>query len=466
MVPNFSWRGDEQPALSAKPKKTKHCYRAYARNILGAGWSSPVARQAHNLKVAGSNPAPATNYFFLITFLFFPRSAQIGIRVFVLRPDDGSVLSIFCLSIGVEPTIGPWVMPLQIDLKVIKAELTPYPLKFKNGKIYQSAVTVMTAVDHRLLHLTFDHGLTAIGEVARYPLYNTSDTEALEDAALVALQSAAFGDIPAIVEAWRLRAPALRGMAFALDCVWHQLTAQDQGCSLSSLLGGPGAGEVPEVLSLSAAPQQDLIHPIRTDGQSRRVVQIKLGVADLDEEMTTVERLLPLMKDDQLLLADFNGALSQETALEILPRLTDPKLLWEEPCPTLDENLTVACALKGQMMIDTCLTDLNAYEKAIAAGVQAVAIKPALMGGLAAARAARDRCVSAGLRLRVDGPWSGQIAACAALSLAIAVPSHQMIGSIDLTQALDTENDQILRPRPGWIGIDDMRSQPKPVGLG
>ena len=27
----------------------------------GAGWSSPVARQAHNLKVVGSNPAPATN---------------------------------------------------------------------------------------------------------------------------------------------------------------------------------------------------------------------------------------------------------------------------------------------------------------------------------------------------------------------------------------------------------------------
>jgi hypothetical protein len=27
---------------------------------LGAGWSSPVARQAHNLKVVGSNPTPAT----------------------------------------------------------------------------------------------------------------------------------------------------------------------------------------------------------------------------------------------------------------------------------------------------------------------------------------------------------------------------------------------------------------------
>jgi hypothetical protein len=30
-----------------------------ARN---AGWSSPVARQAHNLKAVGSNPTPATNF--------------------------------------------------------------------------------------------------------------------------------------------------------------------------------------------------------------------------------------------------------------------------------------------------------------------------------------------------------------------------------------------------------------------
>ena len=27
-----------------------------------AGWSSPVARQAHNLKVVGSNPTPATKW--------------------------------------------------------------------------------------------------------------------------------------------------------------------------------------------------------------------------------------------------------------------------------------------------------------------------------------------------------------------------------------------------------------------
>ena len=35
------------------------CAPKNARSNLAAGWSSPVARQAHNLKVTGSNPVPA-----------------------------------------------------------------------------------------------------------------------------------------------------------------------------------------------------------------------------------------------------------------------------------------------------------------------------------------------------------------------------------------------------------------------
>jgi SAM-dependent methyltransferase len=35
--------------------------RAYNMGSIDAGWSSLVARRAHNPKVAGSNPAPATN---------------------------------------------------------------------------------------------------------------------------------------------------------------------------------------------------------------------------------------------------------------------------------------------------------------------------------------------------------------------------------------------------------------------
>ena len=42
--------------------KKKEAFIKQGRPSSGAGWSSPVARQAHNLKVAGSNPAPATKH--------------------------------------------------------------------------------------------------------------------------------------------------------------------------------------------------------------------------------------------------------------------------------------------------------------------------------------------------------------------------------------------------------------------
>jgi hypothetical protein len=60
---------DILPSAKVRRKGT-FCLRqksgAKVRNILpsqkfdNAGWSSPVARQAHNLKVVGSNPTPAT----------------------------------------------------------------------------------------------------------------------------------------------------------------------------------------------------------------------------------------------------------------------------------------------------------------------------------------------------------------------------------------------------------------------
>ena len=47
-----------------------------------AGWSSLVARQAHNLKVAGSNPAPATKFFreMLREQLFFCTKAALALH--------------------------------------------------------------------------------------------------------------------------------------------------------------------------------------------------------------------------------------------------------------------------------------------------------------------------------------------------------------------------------------------------
>ena len=51
------------PQLGHAAQPAGHRVMQLGRKHGDAGWSSPVARQAHNLKVRGSNPLPATNLF-------------------------------------------------------------------------------------------------------------------------------------------------------------------------------------------------------------------------------------------------------------------------------------------------------------------------------------------------------------------------------------------------------------------
>ena len=60
-----TWESRSSPGLPRTETSSLSMPSLYSRRRLAfdAGWSSPVARQAHNLKAAGSNPAPATNVY-------------------------------------------------------------------------------------------------------------------------------------------------------------------------------------------------------------------------------------------------------------------------------------------------------------------------------------------------------------------------------------------------------------------
>src|SRR3954470_20217445 len=82
-----TWESRSPPGLLSAGK-TKHpihnelrsdpvsLLKTQSPNI--AGWSSPVARQAHNLKVVGSNPTPATNLPHQTHLAKTPRSEMTG----------------------------------------------------------------------------------------------------------------------------------------------------------------------------------------------------------------------------------------------------------------------------------------------------------------------------------------------------------------------------------------------------
>ena len=54
----FTWRMAKNGSKRNLQKRPSQ--ESPSRYYIAAGWSSPVAREAHNLEVVGSNPAPAT----------------------------------------------------------------------------------------------------------------------------------------------------------------------------------------------------------------------------------------------------------------------------------------------------------------------------------------------------------------------------------------------------------------------
>src|SRR3954469_13516960 len=93
--PGFMASGQVEPIhmFTLRPPEL----HAKAAAVVGdAGWSSPVARQAHNLKVVGSNPTPATT----------KRPASAGLFVVL-----GSRLNLAGTTLPIEPSGSPRPRP-------------------------------------------------------------------------------------------------------------------------------------------------------------------------------------------------------------------------------------------------------------------------------------------------------------------------------------------------------------------
>ena len=87
----FPRRGRTEPEGGGKAQAANVAAGDPSQHIGDAGWSSPVARQAHNLKVVGSNPTPATTEKTQYQPIR-PRSSQRGFAVKTPRSISGTAL--------------------------------------------------------------------------------------------------------------------------------------------------------------------------------------------------------------------------------------------------------------------------------------------------------------------------------------------------------------------------------------
>lgn len=330
--------------------------------------------------------------------------------------------------------------------RIASIETAPFEPQFL-GAGYVMSFVHQQRLYHRLIRITLEDGTQGIGEVVRWPTYPPEEAAILEDAVFATLQGKDLSDLPQVVVACRQKDFRLIGAAQGLDTAFHDLVGRRANLPISALLGGAKASDVAEVYSLSCELPEVMVNDLRNASSEHKVIQAKLGgSSDLAMDEARLRAVLSEMTSDQTVLADFNGLLMPDQAAAFIAKFKDDRIVWEEPCGTYELNRDVARRIDGRVLFDQCLRTPEICVQAVRDGVAwGMVVKPGLLGGLAVTRFLRDLCTSAGIRMRIDGPWSGQISAAAALHLSVGCPPELLLGTIHLSIAVDTPGDMVRR---------------------
>ena len=325
---------------------------------------------------------------------------------------------------------------------------------------------VMDGAYGRLLRIHTTTGVCGLGEIAYAGTLSSEDRHtvvAREPDYLTPLIGQEVEALGRLAEQLRKEGKTTRGVAFGLEVGLLDIQARRQNKSVTDLLGGAAAESVADYFSISERSIARIHTRIKLAGAARAVIQLKLGIGSVKQDIAQITASLEVMNKRQLLLADANGGWTVDTACAVISSFDDERILWEEPCNNYADNVQVAHSSGRPVMFDQCISDADLAVRAVDEGIAAaVCIKPAFLGGMVIAKDLRDRCARASVKMRIDGPWCGDIACAAILHLAVGAPPELLIAGCDLREPLVIDTD--LR---GVVRVGDTRIAPPPgVGLG
>ena len=155
--------------------------------------------------------------------------------------------------------------------------------------------------------------------------------------------------------------------------------------------------------------------------------QLKLGDAP-EKDRERVAAVLAASGPEDAIIGDANGGWRRQDAI-IAARLLEgfDRLRLEQPCPTLEECLSVRRVSTLPMVLDEMVTDLPTLARAVQAdAMDHINLKIGRVGGLTRARIMRDAAIGFGLRLTIEDTWGGDLVTAAVSHLAAATPPESL----------------------------------------
>lgn len=309
-------------------------------------------------------------------------------------------------------------------MRIIRVDVYGFELTYAHGTYVMSGGRSIGSLPSTIVRVSTDDGMQGWGEVC--PLGSTylASHAAGARAALELLAPALLGIDPTNLAAVNDAMDAtLMGHEYAkspLDVACWDLCGRALGISVTTLLGGLRQTHFPLYMAVPlGTPDEMTAYVLARRAEGIHRFQLKVGgdpVVDGQRARQVIEATGP----EDLVVADANCGWRLNDAIRAVRLMEDlPRLLVEQPCPTMEECIEVRKRTTLPMVYDEVVHDVPTLLRAAhEGGAGAFNLKISKVGGLTKAKLMRDLAQELGLQVTIEDTWGGDIVSATSAHMA------------------------------------------------
>jgi cis-L-3-hydroxyproline dehydratase len=350
---------------------------------------------------------------------------------------------------------------------IAHVSLFSYETTYVGGELHMSGGRVFSSLPSIVVRIQTVDGQVGYGESSPLGSNYLPGFAAGVRAVLTELAPQVIGlDAGNPVAVSRAMDGALLGHGYAksaIDIACWDVFGKLAGVPLCDLLGGRQQQRFPlyELIPLDTPERMSARVELRGAAGIHRF-QLKVG-GDPVQDAERIRAVAEVVSDEDILLADANGAWSVPDAITAAGLLDDvPRLFLEQPCRTYEECLQVQENTVLPMFLDEVIVDLQDLLRAWKdRSIVGINLKISRVGGLTPARVIRDTAQELGLIVNIEDTWGGDIVTAAVSHLAASTSARTawMVSFIN-----DWTNEHVAGYQPR--SKDGHGSAPELPGLG
>lgn len=332
---------------------------------------------------------------------------------------------------------------------------------FTGGTYRMSKGRAADGFDSLIVEINTNSGLTGWGEMSPLgnfyaPAFASGARAGVAEIApsLIGLDPCALGHIGRHMDTVFKGHPYIKS---ALDMACWDIAARAANVPLVTMLGGQEGTAVDLYAVVTHGPVDAMVKRalgIVADDYGRLQIKVGGNVRDDIERVTAVAGAVP---KGTVIFCDANAGWSPFQARQFVDATRDVDYVFEQPCPTIAECLSIRRVLDKPMVLDESVTSLESLlEIHHANAADGLTLKISRVGGISKTRQLRDLAVDLGFMVTVEDTGGAEIDTAAMAHLSLSTPDEHRLHTVAFHQWVTVKTASNAPPVTGSrMGIPD-----------